>query len=131
MGFRMKISMKMVYQYLTIYFNFQIRSSHLHPLQVGNCDSNSRLVVDEDDNGKVRPEGVKWLNLCMLTFTRGDIILHGPHQGAQTNTTTSLSASACRTSVSKLACKKITHDVYIPLLLSNRLDEKTGSCHQR
>ena len=27
-------------------------SSHLHPLQVKNCDSNSRLVVDEDDNDK-------------------------------------------------------------------------------
>ena len=26
-------------------------SNHLHPLQVENCDSNSRLVVDEDDNG--------------------------------------------------------------------------------
>ena len=25
-------------------------SNHLHPLQVENCDSNSRLVVDEDDN---------------------------------------------------------------------------------
>ena len=32
--------------------------SHLHPLQVENCDSNSRLVVDEDDNGKFRPERV-------------------------------------------------------------------------
>ena len=34
-------------------------SSHLHPLQVENCDSNSRLVVDEDDNGKFRLERVK------------------------------------------------------------------------
>ena len=34
-------------------------SSHLHPLQVENCDSNSRLVVDEDDNGKFRLESVK------------------------------------------------------------------------
>ena len=31
-------------------------STHLHPLQVENCDSNSRLVVDEDDNGKFRLE---------------------------------------------------------------------------
>ena len=31
-------------------------SSHFHPLQVENCDSNSRLVVDEDDNGKFRFE---------------------------------------------------------------------------
>ena len=31
-------------------------SSHFHPLQVKNCDSNSRLVVDEDDNGKFRLE---------------------------------------------------------------------------
>ena len=27
-------------------------SNHLHPLQVENCDRNSRLVVDEDDNVK-------------------------------------------------------------------------------
>ena len=33
--------------------------SHLHPLQVENCDSNSRLVVDEDHNGKLRLERVK------------------------------------------------------------------------
>ena len=25
-------------------------SSHLHPLQVVNCDNNSRFVVDEDDS---------------------------------------------------------------------------------
>ena len=46
----MKISMKLVYQYISIFFNFQTTSSHLHPLQVENRDSNSRLVVDEDDN---------------------------------------------------------------------------------
>ena len=33
-------------------------SSRFHPLQVENCDSNSRLVVDEDDNGKFRIERV-------------------------------------------------------------------------
>ena len=57
-GFRMNISMKLVYQYMTIFFNFPPTSSHLHPLQVGNCDSHSRLVVDEDDNGKFKPERV-------------------------------------------------------------------------
>ena len=51
--------MKLVYQYMTIFFNFLSTSSHLHPLQVENCDSNSRLVVDEDDNGKLRLERVK------------------------------------------------------------------------
>ena len=44
--------MKLVYRYMTIFFNFTSTSSHLRPLQVGNCDSNSRRVVDEDDNGK-------------------------------------------------------------------------------
>ena len=39
-------------------FNFKTTSYHLHPLQVENCDSNSRLVVDEDDTGKFRPERV-------------------------------------------------------------------------
>ena len=32
---------------LSIHFT---ATSHLHPLQVENCDSNSRLVVDEDEN---------------------------------------------------------------------------------
>ena len=38
------------------FLNFSPTSSHLYPLQVKNCDSNSRLVVDEDDNGKFRLE---------------------------------------------------------------------------
>ena len=42
-GFRTKIPIKLVYQYMVIFF----------------CDSNSRLVVDEDDKGKLRPERVK------------------------------------------------------------------------
>ena len=55
----MKIFMKLVYQYMVIYFNFQTTSNNLHSLQVENCDSNSRLVMDEDDNGKFRLERVK------------------------------------------------------------------------
>ena len=45
---------------MTIFFNFSTTSSHLHPLQVENCGSNSRLLVDENDNGKFRPERVKY-----------------------------------------------------------------------
>ena len=55
----MQISMKLIYQYMAIFFTFSPTSNHLHPLQVENCDSNSRLVVDEDDNGKFRLERVK------------------------------------------------------------------------
>ena len=33
--------------------------SHLHPLQVEKCDSNARLVVDEDYNGESRLERIK------------------------------------------------------------------------
>ena len=63
-GFRTKISMKLVYQYMTIFFTFSPTSNHLHPLQVENCDSNSRLVVEEDDNGKFRLQRAKpWLTL--------------------------------------------------------------------
>ena len=59
-GFRMTISAKLAYQYTnTISFNCSTTSNHLHPLQVKNCDSNSRLVVDEDDNGKFRLEIVR------------------------------------------------------------------------
>ena len=52
---------KMVYQYMAIFFNFSPPSNHLHALQVENRDSNSRLVVGEDDNGKFRLE---WVNPC-------------------------------------------------------------------
>ena len=41
-----------------IFFHLPPASSLLHPLQVENRDINSRLVVDEDDNGKVRLERV-------------------------------------------------------------------------
>ena len=58
-GFRRQISMKMFYEYMVIFFNLSPTSSHFHPLQVENCDSNSRLVVDEDDNSKFRLERVK------------------------------------------------------------------------
>ena len=51
--------MKLIYQYTALFFNFPPTSSHFHPLQVENCDSNSRLVVDENDNGKLRLERVK------------------------------------------------------------------------
>ena len=60
-GFRMSILIELVYQYMLIFFDFSPNSHHLHPLQVENCASNSRLVVDEDDNGSVRLERVKAL----------------------------------------------------------------------
>ena len=56
-GFRSNISMKLAYQYIVI-FTFSLTSNQLHPLHVENCDSNSRLVVDEDDNGKFKLERV-------------------------------------------------------------------------
>ena len=57
-GFRRKINMKLFYQYKTIFLPFLHTSSHLHSLQGENCDSNSRLVVDEDDNDEFRLERV-------------------------------------------------------------------------
>ena len=48
--------MKLVYQHIAISLTFSPTSNHLHPLQVENCDSHSRLVVDENDNGKIRLE---------------------------------------------------------------------------
>ena len=54
----MKISMK----HLPIHGNFLIfphTLCHLDPLQVKNCNSNSRLVVDEDNNDKFRLERAK------------------------------------------------------------------------
>ena len=49
---------------MAIFSNFSPTLSRLHPLQVENCDSNSRLVagvVDGDDNDKFRLERVKLL----------------------------------------------------------------------
>ena len=52
---------------MVIFFNFSPTSNHLHPLQVQNCGSNSRLVMDEDDNGKVRLERVNLSRNCLLS----------------------------------------------------------------
>ena len=60
--------MKLFNQYMTIFLNFLPTSNHLHPPQVENCDSNSRLVVDKDDNGKSRLERVKVLTLSIAFF---------------------------------------------------------------
>ena len=49
---------------MAIFFTFSTTSHHLHPLQVENCDSNSRLVVDEDDNGNTDLKGVNYVSLC-------------------------------------------------------------------
>ena len=69
----MKISVsKLSHQYIAIFFNFLNTLNHLHSLQVENCDSNSRLVVDEDDNGKFSLERVKAL---------GYFINHGDQSG--------------------------------------------------
>ena len=62
----MKISMKFVYKYLAIFFIFSPTSNHLHPLLVENCDSNLRLVEDEDDYDKFRLERVKTIILYIL-----------------------------------------------------------------
>ena len=43
---------------MVVFFILSPTSSHLHPLQVENCCSNSRLVEDEGDNGKFRTERV-------------------------------------------------------------------------
>ena len=55
---RKKILIKFFYKSIF----FLCHPSHRHPLQVENCDSNSRLVVDEDDDGKFRPKMVNWSN---------------------------------------------------------------------
>ena len=64
----MIISIRLVYQFKPISFIFLTMSNHLHPLQVENCESNSRLVVDEDDNGKFRFERVNELMMNELHY---------------------------------------------------------------
>ena len=64
----MNISVEQVYQYMAIFSTFSPTSSHLNPLQVENCDSNLRLVVDEDDNGKCRLERVIFLLIKEVNY---------------------------------------------------------------
>ena len=52
-----------------MFFHQSPTLSHFHQLQVGNCGSNSRLVVDEKDNGKFRLQRFK---LMWLVFPRVD-----------------------------------------------------------
>ena len=54
--------MILVYQYMGIFFTFPPTSNHLYPPQVENCDNDSRLLVNEDDNSKFRLELVKYKN---------------------------------------------------------------------
>ena len=42
----------------SIFFHLSPTSYHFHRLQVENCGSNSRLVVDENDTGKFRLQRV-------------------------------------------------------------------------
>ena len=67
--------MKLFYEYMVILFNLSPTLSHLHPLQVEDCDSNSRLVVDEDDNVKSDLEGLTLLLglYASLTFSRPSV----------------------------------------------------------
>ena len=70
--------MTLVYQYMAIFLYFSPTASYLYPLQVENCDSNSRLVVDKDDNVK---KGLKALTLEPINkiiemFTSLKLCLH-------------------------------------------------------
>ena len=64
--------MKLFYEYIVIFFNLSPTSNHLHSLRVENCGSNSRLVVDEDDYGKLRIERVNHADLyvCRKLITK-------------------------------------------------------------
>ena len=67
----MNLSMKLVCQYMAIFFTFSPTSNHL-PLQVKNCDSNLRLVVDKDDNSEFRLERVNQI----INFHRYSILIN-------------------------------------------------------
>ena len=73
---------------LAIFFNFKTTSNYLHPLQVENCDSNWRLVVDGDDNGKFRLERVilnlfnhncKQSHVTIVALLLTDLLFHNMH----------------------------------------------------
>ena len=59
---------------MAIFLHFSPTSSHLYSLQVENCDSNSRLVVDEDDNSKLRLERLNAEMCLKCVFFQFEII---------------------------------------------------------
>ena len=67
----MNIYTKLVYQYMAIFFTFSPTSNRLHPLQVENCDSNSRLVVDEADIVKSGLKGLGMFPSPLLSDEEG------------------------------------------------------------
>ena len=62
---------------ITIFFSIATHFKHLHPLQVENCDSNSRFVVDEDDNGLIQSFGAMSHACCPATQKRVSIYFRG------------------------------------------------------
>ena len=65
---------------MAIFFNCSPTSNHLHPLQAEHCDSNSRLVVDEDDNGKHRLERVNYYSYkVFITYLLHYILINIDH----------------------------------------------------
>ena len=58
---------------MTFFFNFSLTLIHLHSLQVKNCNSNSGLVVNEDDSGKFRLERFKsTVVMCIFIYITTD-----------------------------------------------------------
>ena len=58
---------------MAIVFIFSPTSNHLHPLHVENCDSNSRLVLNEDDNVKLGLKGLNtWYNQITVININSD-----------------------------------------------------------
>ena len=60
--------MKLVDQYMLIFFHFSPTLNHLHPWEVENCHSNSQLVVDEGDYGKFRLARVNVMDYTILSL---------------------------------------------------------------
>ena len=67
---------------MAIFLNFLPTSNHFHPLQVENCDSNSRLVVDEDDDINSGLKGLRTLDVGMTAYNslcHVQFITHGEY----------------------------------------------------
>ena len=103
--------MELVYQYVVIFFNFQTTSCHLDPLQVENCGSNSRLVVDQDDYGKFRIQGINqltWLmnTICIIFRISDKVWIYGRAE------------KKCHTSVFEVKVSRVTFELQIRHMIS-------------
>ena len=111
---------------MVIFFDFSPTSCHLHLLPVENCDSNSRLVVDEDDNGKFRLERVNVGPVLQTGYSvdRGIRVISNIHRSLETEIILKISISKTKyiLQLKEITERAMCRHLIISLSLQRSLD---------